>query len=289
VGERERIVLLERVLNGGDASVLLGIGDDAAVFKAKALVVSSIDAVVEHVHFERAWLSLSDLGFKATMAALSDLAAMGARPRGVLSSLVLPKDIGDDELEAIATGQREACDLCRTTVMGGNMARGDALSITTTVIGETPRPMLRSGARPGDRLLLAGHVGQAALGLKALMAGDSKPAAAIEAWRRPLARIEQGLLAASVAHAAIDISDGLALDSWRMAEASAVKLVLDRDLESALHGGEDYALLVAAAVPIEGFREVGLCEEGEGVLLAGEPEAERTAVDRRGWDHFAPE
>jgi thiamine-monophosphate kinase len=293
--EQERIALLERVLGTDDARVLLGIGDDAAVIALSAPLVCSVDACVEGVHFERAWLSLHDLGYKATMAALSDLAAMGARPRGVLSSLILPPSLCDDELEQLAVGQREAAAACGTTVVGGNLARGDVLSINTTVLGEAERPLTRSGARPGDRVLVAGHLGQAALGLAALRegavdaAGVAQHAAAIEAWRRPLARIEDGLRASSVAHAAIDVSDGLGLDAWRLARASGVCLVLDRSLEPCLEGGEDYALLITAAVDVDGFREIGVVEAAAQPDDAGlwfEAPRERIAV--RGWDHFTP-
>ena len=316
MGERERVALLERVLSrlGDDdgsiaAVVRVGIGDDAAVVESAGPLVCSVDAVVENIHFVRAWLGLDELGYKATMAALSDLAAMGARPIGVLSALVLPREIEDDELEAIARGQAEACHELGTQVIGGNLSRGGELSITTTALGSAGHTLRREDAQPGDDLLLAGAVGLAAAGLRALQQGreaDPDVALAVVSWRRPRALIEEGLRAASVAHGAIDLSDGLALDAGRMAQASGLTVVLeleqivgsslrraaaalDADPEDlALHGGEDYALLVSApaGTEIEGFARIGSCEAGEPQVVL-EHDGQRRPVEVRGYDHFS--
>lgn len=317
MGERERVAMLARVLGqvtparGASDVVQLGIGDDCAVLRARTDgLVLSVDSVVEHVHFRRAWLTFEQLGYKATMGALSDLAAMGAAPLGVLSSLILPRDVDDDALEALARGQAQACQEAGTSVVGGNLARGEALSITTTVIGDAPTPLRRDGARPGDAVVVAGPLGLAAAGLRALLtdrAGDPVFEPALAAWRRPRARLDDGRRLARLATAAIDVSDGLALDLTRMADASGCKVVLSAEalvdarlppiaaalgvdpLELAVSGGEDYALL--ATVPhdaeLAGLARVGRCAAGEGVVLeraSGEP----TAVQPAGWDHFAP-
>ena len=317
MGERERVAMLARVLGqvtparGASDVVQLGIGDDCAVLRARTDgLVLSVDSVVEHVHFRRAWLTFEQLGYKATMGALSDLAAMGAAPLGVLSSLILPRDVDDDALEALARGQAQACQEAGTSVVGGNLARGEALSITTTVIGDAPTPLRRDGARPGDAVVVAGPLGLAAAGLRALLtdrAGDPVFEPALAAWRRPRARLDDGRRLARLATAAIDVSDGLALDLTRMADASGCKVVLSAEalvdarlppiaaalgvdpLELAVSGGEDYALL--ATVPhdaeLAGLARVGRCAAGEGVVLeraGGEP----TAVQPAGWDHFAP-
>jgi thiamine-monophosphate kinase len=282
VSELERIARLRRIFGGARPPLTLGIGDDAAALTVSGTLVASVDAMVEGVHFERAWLSFGDLGWRATQAALSDLAAMGASATAVLSALVLPANVSDADLAALAQGQAEACASVGAQMAGGNLARGGELSITTTVLGMAASPMRRAGAKPGDGLWLAGDVGRAAAGLAALRAGRDD--GAIAAWRRPRARIEEGLRAASVAHAAIDLSDGLARDASHLAEASGVKVMLDRaalpDGEDALYGGEDYALLVAAPAPIEGFRRIGRCQAGQGVWLDDEP------IEPRGWDHF---
>src|SRR5204863_6701994 len=116
----------------------------------------------------RAWMSLREIGFRSLMAAASDLAAMGATPRGVLSALVLPDSIDDADLEDLAAGQREAAELLGTAVLGGNLARGSELSITTSVLGEAAQPILRRGAKQADVLVIAGPIGLAAAGLEAL-------------------------------------------------------------------------------------------------------------------------
>lgn len=309
--------MLARVLGrvtaarGASDVVRLGIGDDCAVLRARTEgLVLSVDSVVEHVHFRRAWLTFEQLGYKATMGALSDLAAMGAAPLGALSSLILPVDVNDASLEALARGQAEACAEVGTSVVGGNLARGGELSITTTVIGESPSPLRRDGARPGDVVLAAGPLGLAAAGLRALLAereSEAAFAAALVAWRRPRARIEEGRRLVGTATAAIDVSDGLGLDVSRMAESSGCKIVLTAEalvgaplraaaealgvdpVALALSGGEDYALVATAPpeVSLSGLVRIGYCEEGEGVELEGVG-GKRSPVAAAGWDHFTP-
>lgn len=299
--------------------MLLGIGDDAAVLApGREPLVWTVDCAVEGVHFRRDLLGFEDLGYRATMAAASDLAAMGAAPLGLLAALVLPDDLDDDDLAAIARGQRAACDALGTAILGGNLARGGELSITTTALGVAPAPLRRDGARPGDELALAGPVGLAAAGLRLLDrgprgdAGDAgDPGAverAIQAFRRPLARIDAGLRARTSASAAIDISDGLAADLTHLASASGVRAVLDREalltpdlvavaellgadaLELALHGGEDYALVVAGrdAGALPGFVIIGRCaprEDGESEVALRDAEGV-IPVSPAGFDHF---
>jgi thiamine-monophosphate kinase len=231
---------------------------------------------------------------------------MGAEPWCALSALVLPEDVDDEAFEAIATGQRDAAAELSAPIVGGNLSRGAVVSITTTLLGGCDRPVERGGARAGHKLWLAGHVGLAAAGLRALENGlerDPRLAPALEAWRRPRALIGASLAMAGPAHAAVDVSDGLSRDAGHIAVASGVLLVLDGDLlvqdeglgraadalglsalDLALHGGEDYALLVASEVPIDGFRCVGEVREGSGLTLRtrdGE-----SALEPRGFDHF---
>lgn len=312
-GERARVARLARRFAPAPAGVEVGIGDDAAVLASHAgrALVWTVDTAVEGVHFRRAWLTLVDLGWRSFMAAASDLAAMGATPRGALSSLILPADLGDDALDALAEGQNEAARALGTAVVGGNLARGGELSITTTLLGEAERPLCRDGAKPGDVIALAGAVGLARAGLVALergLADDARVAAAVAAWRRPLARLAEGQVAAGFARAALDLSDGLALDASRLADASGVGVELDlrallahappglRDacaaldldpLETMLTGGEDYALLVAAPAErvLAPFVVVGRVVEGRGLSTLS-PEGEVRPLRPRGWDHF---
>jgi thiamine-monophosphate kinase len=306
--------LLRVLLGDGGPAVVVGIGDDAAVLDPpREPLVWTIDAAVEGVHFRRAWLSARDLGYRATMAAASDLAAMGAAPLGLLAALVLPPDVDDAYLAALAEGQREAADALDTAVVGGNLARGGELSITTTALGAASEPLRRAGARAGDAVWLVGPVGLAAAGLRLLERGlepaSDAQRAAVLAWRRPVARLAAGLAARAYAHAAIDVSDGLARDLGHVARASGVRVVLDPaaivsdalreaaartgadPLRLALTGGEDYALVVVApaSAPLEGFTRVGGCEppaDGRGRVAIVSPDGALADVDEGGFDHF---
>jgi thiamine-monophosphate kinase len=292
--------------------ITVGIGDDAAVLAPDAEpLVWTIDAAVSGVHFRRDWMSLEDVGYRSLMAAASDIAAMGARPRGVLSALILPSEFSDDDLAALLLGQRDAATALGTAVIGGNLASGSELSITTTVLGCAASPLLRSGARGGDVVAIAGVVGLARAGIEALGRGVIGAAveSAIATYRRPRARIAEGRAASPHARAAIDVSDGLALDVARLAAESGVRIVLDETavqeaggpeldvaaealgqsaLELALYGGDDYALVMTFArenVPTA-FLPIGQCTAGSGVALK-----ERSGTVRdlapRGFDHFA--
>ncbi len=284
----------------------LGIGDDAAVLHDPRAQVLTVDAAVEGVHFERRWLTDAELSARAVEAAVSDLAAMGAEPDALLLAWSLPSTLTEVLLDGLIEGVREVCARHGLRVAGGNLTGGPCVALTTTVLGRSGGRLLRrDGARPGDLVALAGTVGLAAAGLRALQAeraDDPSLATAVRAWRRPRAQIEAGLGIVATAHAAIDLSDGLAQDAGHLADASGCAVVLDadrfprrRDLDAAadalgvdavhlaLHGGEDYALL--AAGPASAFGQawtiIGSVREGRGVHLEEGP-----AIAARGWDHF---
>ncbi len=312
-GEFERIEAIARTFAGARAEgVVRSIGDDAAVLDTSVFgvrgLVWTVDAQVDRVHFRGDLLGFRDVGFRSFMAAASDLAAMGAEPWCALSSLVLPASLSDESLAALTAGQAEAAVEVGAPVVGGNLSRGDALSITTSLLGTCARAVTRS-ARERDGLWIAGAVGLAAAGLAALQRGKGDLggalAVAIDAWRRPHARIADGRAMAPLATGAIDVSDGLAQDAGHLARAASLRVVIDEDalrahggapladaavalgldpLTLALDGGEDYALLAASAVPITGFARVGHFERGEGVLLRRGPTTRTLAP--RGFDHF---
>jgi thiamine-monophosphate kinase len=311
--EHERIAelraRLERTAPPSRADIALSIGDDAAVLRTlgSSASVLSVDAQVEGVHFQRAWLSLRELGARAMASALSDLAAMGATPSAALLSIICPRELTDDELYAIVDGAGDAQARYACTIVGGNLARGDQLSITTTVVGAAPaQPMTRSGAQPGDGLYVTGTLGSAALGLELLKRGQSaRGEQHVARWRIPTARIAEGASAASCAHAAIDISDGLLQDLEHVCRASSVGCIVDLtalprpddaalaqqlglDLERlALRGGEDYELLIAASErPIEaGVTRIGTFCDPPGIRLRDADGALRDAA-AEGFDHF---
>jgi thiamine-monophosphate kinase len=308
--EFERIAEIRRRLAGDGAGVRIGIGDDAAVLAPSPHAQAvSVDAQVEGVHFLRELLAPSDIGYRAVVAALSDLAAMGARPRAALLALTLPPEFADAELYAIIDGAAEAQRQYACPVVGGNLSRGGALSLTTTVIGDAPENALtRSGARAGDALFVSGELGGAAFGFALLQArrGEQGPQS-VQRWRRPTARIADGVSLCGVASAAIDVSDGLLRDLGHLAEASGVGFELElaaipvaRELASiasqrdqdpmtlALGGGEDYELLFTApndVVPGLGTR-IGRATVKPGIRLldaAGRSVAPPAFV---GFDHF---
>ena len=250
----EAELIREFVALWGDRAA--GIGDDAAILdipRGEKLVVST-DASVENVHFRRADISPTEIGYRAAAAALSDLAAMAARPLGLLVALVLPVNRRGDAI-AIAAGIGDAAAASSCPIIGGNLSSGGELSITTTVLGSSARPLTRSAARAGDSLYVTGELGGAAAAVRAWSSGSAPDEKTRERFVRPVPRIREGIwLASHGATSAIDISDGLATDAGHLAEASGVAISMDADLvprfaaaslEDALGGGEDYELLVA--------------------------------------------
>lgn len=306
--ELERIARLASRF--GRPATGVGIGDDAAVVAPAAEpLVWTIDAQVEGTHFRLDWLSWEDVGWRSFMAAASDLAAMGAEPVAALSALVLADTVSDAALDALAEGQAQAASAVGAPIVGGNLARGGETSITTTLLGRAARPALRSGARAGDGIWLAGALGMAAAGLAALEEGvdAAEVEACVRAWRRPTALIEQGRALSFDVSAAIDVSDGLTRDASHIAAASGVVLVFDEralrahaagDLEAAaralgrdplalvLGGGEDYALLAVSDAPLPGFVRIGEVEAGAPGLVLAREHGAREPLEARGFDHF---
>jgi thiamine-monophosphate kinase len=290
--------------------VLVGIGDDAAAIAPSARpLLLTVDAAVEGVHFTRAIASLYDVGFRSLAAATSDIAAMAGRPRVALSALTVPADVREADLDDLLAGQAEAARAFGLALVGGNVSAGPCLTVTTTVVGEAEHLVLRSGARPGDRLYAWGALGLAAAGLHALLRGGADApdvAPAVEAWRRPVAQIEAGWSVRALASAAIDVSDGLGQDAGHLARGSRVRLVLDEaavlaqggpalvaaaarlgldPLRLALAGGEDYALLVASSHDLGalGGRAIGRVEAGPCDVVVDGPAGRRPPP--AGFDH----
>ncbi|MDQ2931182.1 MAG: thiamine-phosphate kinase [Gemmatimonadota bacterium] len=248
-----------------------GIGDDAALLDVPAgeQLVASADTSVEHIHFERAWLTPREIGYRATMAALSDLAAMAASPLGVLLALGLPKSwlasVGE-----IGDGVGDALDVAKTLMRGGDITGASDLTLGFTVLGSTTAPLRRGSARVGDTVYATGALGGPGAALAAWQRGDTPDAAARERFVRPVARIREALwLARGGARAAIDISDGLLADAEHMATASGVRIQIDLDClplhdgvdaRAAAMSGEEYELIVcAAALNVSAFeRATGL-------------------------------
>lgn len=300
----------------------LGIGDDAALVDVGGRAVLTHDLLVEGVHFRRATTGWEDLGHKALAVNLSDLAAMAAEPVAALVGLVLPPDAGPEEVDRLYAGMEALAGAHGVTIAGGDLSAGPAVVVAVTAVGRPAEglvPLRRSGGRPGDALCVTGALGSAAAGLLVLDrpdlgAGVNGARGLRDALLRPAPRIAAGLaLGRGGARALMDLSDGLALDAWRMGRACGLRAVIDLEALPiapgaaaiaradgwepevlAATGGEDYELL--AAVPPEalpGLRAalaplpltaVGRLEEGEPgavVLRDGAP----VALQRLGWEH----
>ena len=239
-------------------------GDDAAVVEDGLLL--AIDAVALGVHFTEE-TPLEDVGWKAVVANVSDIAAMGGRPGHLLVSVVGPPDT---DLHALSTGLAEAAAAYACPLVGGDLANGPTLVVTVAITGRVDGPaVLRSGARPDDELWVTGALG----------------GAAASGWtRRPVARVAEGEAARRAgATAMIDVSDGLLADLNHLAEASGVGYVLDEiplaegaTLDQALHGGEDYELVFALppGTPHPAGVRIGTCTSNPAQRQPG-----------RGWEH----
>ncbi|MBV9773825.1 MAG: thiamine-phosphate kinase [Gemmatimonadetes bacterium] len=300
------------------ADVRVGPGDDCAVVAGNGIVLST-DMSVEGTHFRRDWLSLREIGYRAGAAALSDLAAVAARPIGVLVSLALPEgDAGDPAVE-LMSGVREAAESVGATVLGGDVTRSPALVIDVTVVGEAAHPVLRSGAQRADEVWVTGSLGASAAAVDRLLRGERTPAAARERFARPTPRVREALWLRErgLPRAMVDLSDGLAGDAAHIATASGVAVLLSQELipvhpvvhemtsspEEALRfamaGGEDYELCFTAAVgSVEphclaferdlGTRLtcVGRIGGGDGVWWS-DPLGHRTPLELRAFQHFS--
>ena len=279
LSEDELILAISRVLSGDDPAVRLGIGDDAAVVApGSGELVLTTDLLVEGIHFERGSISARDLGAKAITVNVSDIAAMGASPRYALVAVALTDDLDAPWAMELAGGMHEACAEYALSLVGGDTNRADAIVLSVSVVGEVApgRAVPRSGARPGDAIVVTGALGAAAGGL-ALSRADAATAAhalsepwgrqLLESLARPVARVGEGqTLAAAGVTAMMDLSDGLAKDLARLCGSSGVgarielaavpiapalaaaagPLGLDA-VALALGGGEDYELLATIA------------------------------------------
>jgi thiamine-monophosphate kinase len=276
----------------GSPAVLLGPGDDAAVVAVPdGRVVATTDVLVEGVHFRRDWSSAYDVGRKAAAANLADVAAMGGTATALLVGLAAPADLALSWALDLADGLRDEAAVVGAAVVGGDTVAAPQVVVSVTALGGlVGAPVTRTGARPGDRVVVAGRLGWASAGLRLLGQGVVE-GPLVEAHRRPLPPYAMGpVLAAAGASAMCDVSDGLVQDLGHIAVASGVGIELDAaaladdavPLQDVLTGGEDHALVATlppGPVP-PGCRVVGRVVEGSGVRVDGR------AVEG-GWEHWA--
>ncbi len=304
------------------ARVRVGIGDDAAVCESpQAPLLLCSDAMVEGTHFRLDWCRPEDLGHKALAACLSDIAAMRGRPLYALVSLALRPDLPADFIDRFYMGLETLAARLDVAVVGGDLARADhQVFVDIALAGAADAPATRSGARPGDLLLVSGTLGSARAGLVALEGAErNPPAELLDAHLRPEPRFDvaRALDAPGLVTAMIDVSDGLAADVRRLARASACGFIIEetaipiataaRDFASARgidpldwawSGGEDYQLLVAvdpdawseqAAARPELKRlltPVGRATAAEAGVQRVKSDGTREDAPDSGWDHF---
>jgi thiamine-monophosphate kinase len=293
-----------------------GVGDDCALLPdVTGTLAVSIDVSVERVHFRLDWITAAEAGWRSAATALSDLAAEGAEPLGLLSAITVPDSGEDADLTALASGIGEAAAAVGAPVLGGDLSRGPAWSVTVTVIGRAERPVTRAGARPGDAAWVTGALGGSRAAVESWRRGETPTPEARRAYAHPVPRIAAGRwLAGHGARAMLDVSDGLAADAGHLAAASDVRIRLSLETvpvaaaaiaearrmgvpvqQFAAEGGDDYELLVALPPEFGGadarsfesatgiaLTRVGAVERGSGVRA----ELLSRGLELRGYDHF---
>ena len=277
------------------------LGDDCALVPLGGTTLAlSIDCSIEGIHFRTDWLTFAEIGWRSAAAALSDLAAEGAVPVGVLVSLGMPEAGSGEKGADIMEGVAAAAQSVGAKVLGGDLTRSEQYLVDVCVVGTAERPVRRAGAHAGDGVWVTGRLGGAALALAGYRSAARPGGALGRRYSHPEPRIAAGRwLAAQGATAMVDISDGLAADAGHLATASGV------GLEIALEGlpcwegvaplaaaasGEEFELLVTLpasfhATPDFELTRIGECLRGAGVRLL---EGNTPVALPAGYDHFAP-
>lgn len=290
-------------------AVRLGPGDDAAVVAAPdRRVVATTDVLLEGRHFRRDWSTAYDVGRKAAAQNLADIAAMGAVPTALLTGLVMPAELPVAWVTELMDGVRDECQVAGAAVVGGDVVRGDAVTVSITALGDlrNHEPVTRSGAQPGDVVAVTGWLGWSAAGQAVLSRGFRSPRAFVEAHRRPEPPYHAGPAAADLgATAMTDVSDGLVADLGHIAEASKVRIDLRTaaidipsqmsdigtavgvdPLQWVLGGGEDHAMVATfpsdAKLPAR-WRVIG---DVLNPSVLPQVTVDGVSWSKAGWDHF---
>jgi thiamine-monophosphate kinase len=293
-----------------DKHVLVGIGDDAAVIETKkGLLILTTDCLVEGDHFKREWFTSKQIGMKAIEINVSDVAAMGAVPKYVLVSLVLPEDLNVDFVEEMYKGMWKVCDTYDIEIIGGNMTHGDKIVISITLTGEVNKKnlCLRSGAKPEDYILLSGYLGNGRAGLRTFQEKIEGFKQLRKNYLEPKAQLKTALKIAPYVNSMIDISDGLAPEIKHICDESKcgaiiykekipvkdevreiAKILKENEYDYALFGGEDFELVYT--VPknnikkIEGYI-IGEITKDKTIKLKSH--GEEKVIKEKGYDHFS--
>ena len=320
--KRLREMIGQRRRGGDDAfgyKLLVGVGDDATAWRGGQVTeLATTDTMVEEVHFTRATTPWYDLGWKVMAANVSDIAAMGGLPLYALITLGLPPDTEVGDVDRLYDGMLDMAEEYHFSVVGGDMVRSSVVFVTVALTGATEgAPLLRSGARAGHQVAVAGYLGSSAGGLKLMLQGKEADQEVVdrlkEAHRRPRPCVHQGrILAEEGAQAAIDVSDGLVDDLSKLCQESNVSAqikghqvpvdpLLKRAFpkeysDLALSGGEDYALIFTA--PQETMKRVlphlpppvavvgDILEGNPGQVTVVDASGRDVTPTHRGWDHY---
>ena len=325
--EQQLIKKIRGLCGGRDKHLVRGIGDDCAVIRQMNghLQLITTDALVENIHFNTSWHPARKLGRKAASVNISDIAAMAGNPRYAFLSLALPAGTKDVWLDEFLFGFKEVLDEYQVLLLGGDTVRSvDVLMFSVTILGEVSEEEIcyRSGARPGDAILVSGTLGDAAAGLIACKKRLEDPAgrysSLVQRHLDPQAKVELGRLLgkSGKVHAMLDSSDGLATDLAHLCEESGVGAEIAAEgipindavrelaprgryepLSLAVSGGEDYQLVLTAAEKdvdallldcqerlAEKLTVIGRILEGKGVILV--EGGRRREVSFKGFDHF---
>jgi thiamine-monophosphate kinase len=328
IGEFGLIERVAQLFREGNEDNGLGIGDDCAVLplKNKTSLLVTTDMLIENRHFRMDWIDPEDLGYKALAVNISDISAMGGIPEYAFLSLGLNSDISTEWLDRFFRGTRELSEFYDIKLMGGDTTKSPAdMVISYTLLGrmDQGKVLLRSGARPGDKIALLGKVGESGAGLKLLaekeLNGNSKYQSLVKAHNRPnlFVREAQYLAEFDAVHSMIDLSDGIQSDARHIANRSGAELIIDLDLlplsstltdfckeyscsaiELALTSGEDYGLLFtmsgdeAGSILNQFIDQFGYSFHLIGEVAEGSPavnyikEGRPLNIDKHGFDHF---
>lgn len=291
-----------KTLSKGD----IGIGDDAAVVDIpEGKLVVTTDSLVENVHFKTSWVTPEFLGRKAALTNISDISAMGATPLYALISLIFPKIyFSESFIRSLYKGFKKEFHPLGVSIIGGNISKGESLSVTITVIGRSDnKPLTRTGARVGDLICVTGTLGKAKEELDALMSGRKKKWTLLPPNRLSFA---QKLAERQLATSCIDVSDGLSIDLHRLIKASNVGAEIQAlargplaNIDLTLYGGEEYELLFT--IPKDRIDECKALSriEKTPVSIIGEvvdrnnvtlimKNGKRVLLKPKGWDHASP-
>jgi len=317
--ERELVAAIRRDFPRPGRGVVLGIGDDAAVIRpGRDELLLTTDLLIEDVHFTTAIQPAFLLGRKSLNVNVSDIAAMGGRPRFALLGLGLKPGLAAKWVDGFFSGFKAAAGEAGVALIGGDISGSKKICISVTLIGDAKRCVRRSGARPGDTIFVSGGLGRAAAGLRLLKKGfrlgrDPRADTLLKAFLDPVPRVRLGreLAEKKLASAMIDTSDGLSVDLLHLCEESRcgaevelealpispeLRLLEREPAACALHGGEDYQLLFA--VPPRrlpevlrlrkrhGLSRIGKFRRGSGIVVV-DGGGRRHRLESLGFEHLA--